>query len=94
MKNSTPMDLIRNWYQSKCDGNWEHGYGVEIRTIDNPGWVIKLTGENSKQSITSEIERSDDDWIHIHSTDNAFTGHGGPTNFDELLVHAVSWLQR
>lgn len=33
-------DLVKRLergYRSQCDGDWEHGEGVEIGTLDNPG---------------------------------------------------------
>ena len=32
--------LLQRWYVAQCDGEWEHAYGVEIGTLDNPGWSI------------------------------------------------------
>jgi hypothetical protein len=29
--------LLEAWYASRCDGEWEHGYGISIETLDNPG---------------------------------------------------------
>ena len=34
------LKVSQQWYQSKCDGTWEHMYGVEIDTLDNPGWTV------------------------------------------------------
>jgi hypothetical protein len=37
------MDEIRElqqWYLAQCDGDWEHEWGVQIGTLDNPGWVM------------------------------------------------------
>ena len=42
------LKVLQQWYQSKCDGTWEHMYGVEIDTLDNPGWTVSLTGETEK----------------------------------------------
>lgn len=36
------MDILKwleNWYSSNCDGDWEHLYGITIRTLDNPRLV-------------------------------------------------------
>ena len=88
-----PIEFINKWYLGKCDGNWEHEFGVEIATIDNPGWLIKLTGENAKEVLSFELERADDDWIHTNSSATSFTGHGGSGNLNELLLLAVKWLQ-
>ena len=44
------LKVLQQWYQSKCDGTWEHMYGVEIDTLDNPGWTVSLTGETDKKA--------------------------------------------
>ncbi len=36
------IERLEAWYLARCDGEWEHSCGVEIGTIDNPGWWIKI----------------------------------------------------
>lgn len=36
------LEEIQNWYKMNCDGDWEHTYGIEIGTLDNPGWIVKI----------------------------------------------------
>ena len=31
------------WYGAQCDGAWEHQQGVKIETLDNPGWLLKVS---------------------------------------------------
>ena len=31
------LEWLMNWYESNCDGDWEHSYGVKIESLDNPG---------------------------------------------------------
>ncbi len=40
------VDEIQVWYETQCNGDWEHDYGLTIVTLDNPGWkvTINLTG--------------------------------------------------
>ena len=33
---------LSDWYQSQCNGTWEHELGIVIDTIDNPGWLVKI----------------------------------------------------
>ncbi|WP_442867196.1 Imm53 family immunity protein [Acidovorax sp. NCPPB 3576] len=42
MKSSNAIEIITKWYQIKCDGQWEHEFGIEIKNIDNPGWCIQI----------------------------------------------------
>lgn len=34
------LDSIDRWFQNRCDGLWEHRFGVKIETTDNPGWLL------------------------------------------------------
>ena len=39
----TDVQTLDEWYQRRCDGLWEHRYGVKIETCDNPGWLMTFT---------------------------------------------------
>jgi len=92
------MDTLRgiqDWYKSNCDENWEHDYGVEIDTLDNPGWsvAIDLLGTNLDGKIIEEVncEVSANDW-HVYKTENdQFIGYGDPTKLDYLLKVFIEW---
>ena len=44
---------LEQWYLRQCDGEWEHGFGVEISTIDKPGWSANIDLHNTpKQNAT------------------------------------------
>ena len=36
------INWLQNWYTDQCNGEWEHEYGVNIQTSDNPGWIIDI----------------------------------------------------
>lgn len=36
------LDWLMSWYAAQCDGSWEHGSGVKIETLDNPGWYLRI----------------------------------------------------
>ncbi|MFT5930929.1 MAG: hypothetical protein ACI93G_000001, partial [Hyphomonas sp.] len=35
------------WYQSQCDGDWEHSFGLKIESLDNPGWSVHVDLEGT-----------------------------------------------
>jgi Immunity protein 53 len=35
-------ELLEKWYRARCNGDWEHQWGVEIGTLDNPGWRVHI----------------------------------------------------
>jgi hypothetical protein len=43
----TSMKFLQEWYASVCDGDWEHSYGIRIKTTDNPGWVLVVDPEHT-----------------------------------------------
>jgi hypothetical protein len=42
-------DLIwlTRWYASQCNGRWEHQNGIELDTLDNPGWMLRVNLEET-----------------------------------------------
>ena len=91
----TVLEEIQIWYQSQCDGEWEHDYGIEIGTLDNPGWYLKvdLTGTHLSDIPFDEIknEASDNDWIHCRVENGQFAGYGGPQNLEHVLGVFLNW---
>jgi hypothetical protein len=94
-------DLIQQleaWYSAQCDGDWEHGYGIKIDTVDNPGWsvVIDLSGTPLAEAPFSEIKNLEPEreWIHCVVKDRRFEGHGGPGMLHHILRGFLEWASR
>ncbi|MFI7463259.1 immunity 53 family protein [Nonomuraea sp. NPDC049646] len=83
------LSFLQSWYASRCDGDWEHGYGVAIATLDNPGWHLKINLVDTPLAGTQldrlVVERTDDDWLHVWSDGIHFEGACGPLNLGEML---------
>lgn len=86
---------LTKWYFSQCDGDWEHGYGIIIDTLDNPGWRLKVnlidTDLELKAFQRTEIERSDNDWLQCWVKEGIFLGACGPENLEEMLLIFCEW---
>ena len=39
---TTALQLVEEWFKRKCDGNWEHQFGVTLESTDDPGWAVTL----------------------------------------------------
>ena len=92
------MNTLRQlelWFQSQCDGDWEHEEGIKIYTLDNPGWGvdIALLGTNleNQQFPRVQIERNATDWLWIFLKDEVFSIRCGPLNLDEGLQEFIKW---
>ncbi len=97
MSNSHAFSLLEKWYQSRCDGEWEHSYGVTIESLDNPGWTVTIDlSDTPKSGATLErqtIERSEHDWVQYSIKKNKFEIACGPLNLTESIELFVRWFE-
>lgn len=92
------MDQVKRlqlWFESHCDGEWEHKFGVTIETLDNPGWTVQidLAGTAQAQQLfePKSINRSDGDWFFAKRTDTEFKIACGIHNLGEALKVFCDW---
>ena len=82
--------LLQRWYVQQCNGEWEHSFGVNIDTLDNPGWTIRVDlAETAHAGLAhdwSRVERSEHDWVHWRVHADRFEAACGPTNLNEAIV--------
>ena len=87
--------MLEQWYSQQCNGLWEHGFGVEISTLDNPGWTVSVSlHDTRKREATCQrikIERGHDDWISYWVENQKFEIRCGPLNLSEAIEIFVKW---
>ncbi|MEW9078551.1 immunity 53 family protein [Terrisporobacter glycolicus] len=92
------LEWLENWYNSNCDGDWEHMYGVKIETVDNPGWSINIdlidTYLEQKEFSTVKYDKGNEDWIICIKEDGVFKGSGGPKKLNEIIFIFKSWIEK
>ena len=92
-----PLIWLQNWYTSQCNEEWEHRYGIDIKTLDNPGWliIIDLLGTELENCKFDEvlIQRSDNNWIDCIVKNQKFQGAGGSFNLLEILNIFRDWVE-
>lgn len=83
------VQFISDWYERQCDGDWEHGVGIRLTTLDNPGWMITIRlDETTLDGCILEMvtdETSDDDWIHYWADGQIFRAACSPRNLNRAL---------
>jgi hypothetical protein len=88
---------LQAWYATQCNGEWEHGYGVDIQTIDNPGWSLKIdlkgTRWEHKPYERHAIHRSEHEWVITSVEHGQFTAACGPLNLGEALYEFRRWVE-
>jgi hypothetical protein len=88
---------LENWYAGQCNGEWEHGYGVRIDTLDNPGWRVHIGLHGTKKQdaalAKAALTRSQDDWISYWVEKEEFQVACGPKNLSEAIDIFVGWFE-
>jgi len=97
MPNASTMARLQRWYQSCCNGSWEQELGINVETLDNPGWSVTVDLEGTPLEKTrfpkrSEA-RSETDWIECRVAAAQFQGFGGVNNLEELLTVFLDWAE-
>ena len=90
------IEWLSHWYESNCDGDWEHCYGIKIYTLDNPGWSvnIELTDTDLEFLKFDLIQKYTDEnnWIHCNVVDKVFKGGGSSDKLEEILKIFSEWV--
>jgi hypothetical protein len=91
----TTLDQLMSWYEGQCDGMWEHQHGVQIDTLDNPGWAVKISlVGTSLEHVPFAGARDvshDVDWINRRVTSGRFEGFGGRRKLDAIIGMFLKW---
>ena len=89
---------LQQWYESYCDGDWDHGYGVSITTLDNPGWRVTInlagTALEDQPFVTINDLEPERDWIRCWVEANTFHGAGGPHKLADILEVFLNWADK
>ena len=101
--NMNEIEEIQKWYHSQCNEDWEHGLGVSVETLDNPGWSVKIDIEDTElenrayeefsYGTGDEADTSGNDWLITKIENRQFVGCGGPYKLKEILSLFISWAQ-
>jgi hypothetical protein len=97
-ENLTNLSWLLNWFAKQCDGDWEHRNGVRIATLDNPGWYLTVSLEETecaeKEFKEIIIDRSENDWLHCFVKNGKFEGPCGLFNLPEVLEIFRNWVEK
>ena len=89
-KSGMKLSRLEAWYAERCNGQLEHGSGIHITTLDNPGWRVTIalhdTPKESQELVRQRIQRdNEDNWIYYWTEDRTFHIACGPMNLSEAL---------
>lgn len=98
---TTNLARLQDWYRAQCNGDWQHSYGIEISTLDNPGWslTIDLTDTYLQHMAFKAVEQgkiandtSDpEDWFVCKVEGQRFLAFCGPRNLEGVIGLFLEW---
>jgi hypothetical protein len=98
VSHSAAITQLQQWYLAQCDGDWEHDSGIEIGTLDNPGWQVKVnvsgTDLDGREFERIKVERSENDWLQAWLDGGNWHAACGPLNLDESIGIFVAWASK
>lgn len=92
------FEWLQEWYAGRCDGDWEHAFGISIDTLDNPGWSLSIDLSGSAlagRGIVDRVavDRTPTDWYSWEVREDKFLAAGGPKNLSELVRLFRHWVE-
>jgi len=86
---------LEEWYSAQCDGEWEHRWGIRLHTLDNPGWLVRisLVGTPLAGRSFPQLDRGSDegDWIACQIDGTDWVGAGGAGQLRRILAVFLAW---
>ncbi len=87
---------LQDWYQERCNGDWEHTYGIEIGTLDNPGWLMTVDLADTCLStcsfdVVAFDGRGENDWYQCKVASDKFQGACGPGRLGDVIQIFLDW---
>ncbi|KMQ59917.1 hypothetical protein ACM39_18325 [Chryseobacterium sp. FH2] len=74
------LNWLEKWFDSQCNGDWEHNYGIKIETLDNPGWEVTIDLNNTDIYLNPKswilFGNFEKKWIGYKIENNKFNGAG------------------
>ena len=93
----TSLERFERWFIANCDGDWEHGAGIAISSLDNPGWSvdINLRGTSLEDRSFAPVKReiSENDWHHASIDASIFKIRCGPLNLEGAIALFCDWAE-
>jgi hypothetical protein len=93
---NTELTELQNWYATQCDGDWEHQDGIEIITLDNPGWRVAISLRDTRLAdvVFEPIEENyanEAEWLRCWVDERKFHAAGGALMLSRILRIFLDW---
>jgi hypothetical protein len=86
---------LSQWFASETDGDWEHTHGIEIGTLDDPGWTVSIALTDTRLSGRPFPEVGDlgplTDWMHCRVDGETWRASCGPFMLERAIRVFLNW---
>ena len=90
------LEWLDDWYQSQCDGSWEHSRGMRLESLDAPGWrlTIDLAGTTAANATPQSLNLDTPcgEWIDCTISGERFQGSGDPRKLEQIIGVFRQWV--
>ncbi len=97
--NPLPWTKLSRWYESQCNGEWEHSWGVCIDTLDNPGWRLRIDLDETPLFDVAfhreSVEGGDDEpWYTCWRTASTWEAACSPDMLEGVVDIFLEWVNQ
>ena len=90
------LEWLEDWYQTQCDGDWEHSRGMHLEPLTDPGWslVINLAGTTAANARPQRLhlDTTGGEWINCSISADQFQGSGDPQKLEQIIGIFRQWV--
>jgi len=93
------LEDLAAWFQAHCDGDWEHGEGITIESLDNPGWRLSIELADTELEHVAFTERKENlehesKWLRCWRDGTRFEAACGPTRLQDAIRVFLDWARQ
>lgn len=89
---------LLKWFYGQCDGDWEHGHGIEIKSVGIHYWALRISLDETElqDKLFQEIRisRSGTDVVHCYLKNMEFCAHCVYLHLSEALQIFHAWAEQ
>ena len=93
-------DLIwlEKWYIINSNKDWEKRAGIQIATVDNPGWYVTINLSGTEYQDRNfpyvKFDYGDNDWYFCLRRNNNFEASGNPFKLSKIIEVFLNWINK
>ena len=95
-KDNYLLDWVQRWFISNCNGDWEHGYGINMEYTKETGWYVYFNVNHTSMydcKFDKKDKKGKKKWLTFEVNENSFIGRGDSSKLEEILQTFHDWVE-